>query len=204
MATPVLDSVSGVASPLVLFVAVGWVLPSSNTRSVGSGCTRSAAESPVGLRIVCPRRLGVARPIDGRPVTQVYVDGAMLDVIADFIYLGDDLDAGGGCELAIATRSRNHPERARLKPTARSAPPAKRKLTRATASPTPPSPTNKVPPPHPMASPCPPCAKLLQMKRRPPSRFKASIQTRPPDPPHHSPSVCHPRHASTEGCVQGH
>ena len=39
---------------------------------------------------------------------------------------------------------RNHTERARLKPTARSAPPAKRKLTRATASPSPPSPTNKV------------------------------------------------------------
>ena len=45
-----------------------------------------------------------ARPIDGRPVTQVDVDGAMLDVEADFIYLGDDLDAGGGCELDIATR----------------------------------------------------------------------------------------------------
>ena len=28
----------------------------------------------------------------------------MLDVEADFIYLGNDLDAGGGCELAIATR----------------------------------------------------------------------------------------------------
>ena len=45
-----------------------------------------------------------AHPIDGRPVTQVDVDGAMLDVEADFIYLGNDLDAGGGCELAIATR----------------------------------------------------------------------------------------------------
>ena len=32
------------------------------------------------------------------------VDGSMLDVEANFIYLGDDLDAGGGSLLAIATR----------------------------------------------------------------------------------------------------
>ena len=46
---------------------------------------------------VCTRCRGMARPIDGRPVTQVEVDGAMLDVEADFIYRGDDLDAGDGC-----------------------------------------------------------------------------------------------------------
>ncbi|RUS78519.1 hypothetical protein EGW08_013731 [Elysia chlorotica] len=45
-----------------------------------------------------------ARQIDGRPFTQVDVDGAMLDVEASFCYLGDMLGAGGGCELAIITR----------------------------------------------------------------------------------------------------
>ena len=81
----------------VLSVAVRWVLTPSNARSVGSECTRSAAESLLGfladVGYVCPRCRGVARPIDGRPVTQVDVDGAMLEVEADLIYLGDDVDA---------------------------------------------------------------------------------------------------------------
>ena len=53
---------------------------------------------------VCPRCLDQARPIDGRPVTQVDVDGTLLDVEASFCYLGDMLCAGGGCALAIITR----------------------------------------------------------------------------------------------------
>ena len=53
---------------------------------------------------VCPRCLDQARPIDGRPITQVEVDGRLLDVEASFCYLGDMLSAGGGCTLAIATR----------------------------------------------------------------------------------------------------
>ena len=44
------------------------------------------------------------RPIDGRPVTQVDVDGTLLDVEASFCYLVDMLSAGGGCSLAIITR----------------------------------------------------------------------------------------------------
>ena len=43
-------------------------------------------------------------PIDNRPVTQVDVDGTLLDVESDFCYLGDLLCAGGGCKLAIVTR----------------------------------------------------------------------------------------------------
>ncbi|KAH3857522.1 hypothetical protein DPMN_100131 [Dreissena polymorpha] len=35
----------------------------------------------------CPRCLDQARPIDGRPVTQVVVDGSQLDVEANFCYL---------------------------------------------------------------------------------------------------------------------
>ena len=46
----------------------------------------------------------MARPIDGNLVTQVDVDGTTLDVEATFCYLGDMLDAGGGCVIAIATR----------------------------------------------------------------------------------------------------
>ena len=53
---------------------------------------------------VCPNCLDQARPIDGRPITQVEVDDTLLDVEASFCYLGDMLSAGGGCALAIATR----------------------------------------------------------------------------------------------------
>ena len=43
---------------------------------------------------VCPRCLDQARPIDGRPITQVEVDGTLLNVEASFCYLGDMLSAG--------------------------------------------------------------------------------------------------------------
>ena len=52
----------------------------------------------------CPRCLGNARPIDGRPTTQVDIDGSPLEVIPTFPYLGDTLNAGGGCDSAIAGR----------------------------------------------------------------------------------------------------
>src|SRR6056300_1728659 len=52
----------------------------------------------------CRRCLGTARPIDGRPVTNVEVDGTLLDVCDTFCYLGDTLGAGGGCQRAITTR----------------------------------------------------------------------------------------------------
>jgi len=55
---------------------------------------------------VCPRCCGLSRPIDGRPCSQVDVDGTVLDVEPSFCYLGDMLCAGGGCKLAIITRCR--------------------------------------------------------------------------------------------------
>ena len=53
---------------------------------------------------VCPRYFDKVRPIDGRPITQVEVDGMPLDVEARFCFLGDMLRAGGGCAIVIATR----------------------------------------------------------------------------------------------------
>jgi len=52
----------------------------------------------------CPRCLGLSRPIDGRPITEVAVNGTNLEVEASFCYLGDMICAGGGCGLAITTR----------------------------------------------------------------------------------------------------
>ncbi|XP_052212342.1 uncharacterized protein LOC127831397 [Dreissena polymorpha] len=45
---------------------------------------------------VCLRCLDQARPIDGRPVTKVVVDGSQLDDEDSFCYLGDTLCARGG------------------------------------------------------------------------------------------------------------
>jgi len=50
---------------------------------------------------------GQAPLIDGRIVTQVDVDGTLLDVETSFCYLGDMLSAGGGCSLVILTRCCN-------------------------------------------------------------------------------------------------
>ena len=47
---------------------------------------------------------GVAGPIDGRSITQVDIDGTMLNVEATFCYVGGMLCTGGGCDSAIATR----------------------------------------------------------------------------------------------------
>lgn len=68
-----------------------------------SGIT-SRISPALSSNFICQRCLGSARPIDGRPVTQMDVDGTPLDVEASFCYLGDTLCAGGGCERAIATR----------------------------------------------------------------------------------------------------
>ena len=66
-----------------------------------SGITRPLVADP---DYVCPRCRGEARPIDGRSITHVDIDGTMLDVEATFCYLGDMLSAGGGCGTAIAAR----------------------------------------------------------------------------------------------------
>ena len=55
---------------------------------------------------VSPRCLAKARPIDGRPVTDITVDDSTLDAESEFCYLGDVLSAGGGCTQAIIARCR--------------------------------------------------------------------------------------------------
>ena len=55
----------------------------------------------------CPRCLGLARPIDPRVKTEVYLDDEKLDVVSSFCYLGDTQSPGGGCELSTVTRVRS-------------------------------------------------------------------------------------------------
>ena len=52
----------------------------------------------------CARCTGNARPIDGRPQSEVQVGPDKLEVVASFCYLGDMLSAVGGCEMAVTTR----------------------------------------------------------------------------------------------------
>ena len=47
--------------------------------------------------------MGNARPIDGRPQSEVQVGPEKLEVVASFCYLGDMLSAGGGCEITVTT-----------------------------------------------------------------------------------------------------
>ena len=48
--------------------------------------------------------MGNARPIDGRPQSEVQVGPDKLEVEASFCYLDDMLSAGGGCEITVITR----------------------------------------------------------------------------------------------------
>ena len=56
-----------------------------------SGITKLLVED---WNYICPRCKGESRPIDGRIVTEVDVNGTMLDVEATFCYLGDMLCSG--------------------------------------------------------------------------------------------------------------
>ena len=51
----------------------------------------------------CARSMGNARPIDGRPQSEVLDGPDKLEVVASFCYLGDILSAGGGCEILVTT-----------------------------------------------------------------------------------------------------
>ena len=53
---------------------------------------------------ICPRCKGGSRPFDGRTVTEMDVDGTMIDAEATCCYLGDILCSGGGCYSANASR----------------------------------------------------------------------------------------------------
>ena len=52
----------------------------------------------------CARSMGNARPIDGRPQSELQVGPDKLEVVASFCYLGDMFSAGGGYEKAVTTR----------------------------------------------------------------------------------------------------
>ena len=45
-----------------------------------------------------------ARPVDGRPITEVTVGREKVEVVSYLFYLGDCLSSGGGCELTSITR----------------------------------------------------------------------------------------------------
>ena len=55
----------------------------------------------------CKRCLGEACPIDVRPCKEVVLAGVTLEVVNSFVYLGDGICTGGGCELATVIRVRS-------------------------------------------------------------------------------------------------
>ena len=67
-----------------------------------SGKTKWLVEDP---NYICPQCKGESWPIDGRSVTEMDIDGTMLDVEFSFWYLVDMLQySSGGCVSAIAAR----------------------------------------------------------------------------------------------------
>ena len=52
----------------------------------------------------CWRHLGNAPAIDGKPCVEVQLADGKLDVVDNFVYLGDCICPGGGCELASIKR----------------------------------------------------------------------------------------------------
>ena len=66
-----------------------------------SGRTKWLVEEP---NYICPRCKGESWPTDGWTLTEVDVDGTLLDVADTFCYLGDMLCSSGDCDSAIAAR----------------------------------------------------------------------------------------------------
>ena len=79
------------------------VFCSSCSHSVPKRC-RSLTGRLKDQAYVCPRCLNSAPSLDYRPIKEVIVGNATLDVEPKFCYLGDMLCAGGGCKLAVITR----------------------------------------------------------------------------------------------------
>ena len=52
----------------------------------------------------CRRCLGNVQAIDGRPCVEVQLADGKLDLVDNFVYLGDFICLGGGCELATIKR----------------------------------------------------------------------------------------------------
>ena len=55
----------------------------------------------------CHRCLGLAYPIDGRPVEHVSCGDQKLEVVESFVYLGDGISPNGGCEVSTIARIRS-------------------------------------------------------------------------------------------------
>ena len=54
--------------------------------------------------IRCDRCLGNARPINGRPCVEVHRADGKIDVVTNFVYLGDCICPGGGCKFNTVMR----------------------------------------------------------------------------------------------------
>ena len=52
----------------------------------------------------CHRYLGLARPIDGRPVEHVSFKDQKLVVVESIVYLGEKVSLNGGCDISIIAR----------------------------------------------------------------------------------------------------
>ena len=92
------------ASTSVLSAIVVLATTPSSAHRVCCGSTRSAVASLSDWWSTQTMSSPGVRVSLGRTVTEVDVDGTMIDVEVTFCYLGELLCSGGGCDSAIAAR----------------------------------------------------------------------------------------------------
>ena len=86
-----------------------------NNSILCSGCSCWIHKSCSGVRgrlvsdpsYLCLRCRGLARPIDGRPLQHLTVEGQQLEAVDSFCYLGDAVSATGGPMASITIRCRS-------------------------------------------------------------------------------------------------
>ena len=87
-------------------VGVNSIFCEGCTMWIHKGCSGRKGRLVEDPTFRCPRCLGTAREIDGRPCEHVLIDGHELDVVESFCYLGDSQCPGGTCEACTIHRCR--------------------------------------------------------------------------------------------------
>ena len=85
-------------------VGKNWIFGSGCLFCVRKKCSNIPGRLVEDLDFRRRRSLGNAQTTDGRPCIKLQLADGKLDVVDSFVYLGDCICPGGGCELATIKR----------------------------------------------------------------------------------------------------